>query len=86
MRTNQLISLSKRAYTPGPVNLQGKFGMLPKQPHLTAHQYDPRKVPNLFTNALKVADEEVELDEYLDQMKAMMSQPSLQGSSENTTI
>ena len=45
-----------------------------KEPHDGAHQYDPRKIPKLFTEITKGEedDEEALLDRALEEMKELM--------------
>ena len=52
--SKKLFLIPSRSFSEsGDINLQGKYGILPKLPQDGAKQYDPRKIPKLFSEVGK---------------------------------
>lgn len=64
----ELLALTTRQFS-DDVNLQGKYGMLRKEPHVGAQQYDPRKIPKLFTEVGLTTNDE--MDDLIEELKRL---------------
>ena len=66
----RLISLTTRRFSEiADVDLQGKYGMLMKEPQDGAHQYDPSRIPKLFTEVGSTTKDE--LDEAIEELQRL---------------